>query len=791
MTGSSRSISFVAYSSHDEKLASMIFDAIQKTNSLAISIRYEPWVFNDTPGNIIINPIIDKIYRSTFIVADITYLNLNVVYEIGFAIGKKKKIFLIRNKDTAGHKDVSNKIGIFDTLGYFEYDDTQSLIDRLSSHISTDSIPVEASLDRKAPLYIVEPPTITADTTVVVSRIKKAGYRYRSFDPSEDVRLSANDAIRQVASSSGIVLLLQNEHTKGSFIQNVRCMFAAGLAHGMQKPVLILSPRGYDAPLDVRDFAKVYRNPDDIRDHIAEFCPKINSYLQEIDPPPAIKTGTLLHSLSMGDPTAENEMTTLETYYLQTDQYQRALRGEVNLVVGRKGSGKTALFIQVRDKTRSNKKNIVVDLKPEGYQLIKIKEDIMKHLSLGAQQHLITAFWEYILLLEVAYKILEKDQYIYRHDHELYELYINLEKLYRVENFVVEGDFSERLLFLSNIISKKYKEAPENYDREQFTNKTITELLHMHDIRELRKHISTYLRKKDSVWILFDNLDKGWSTNGVDVADMIILRCLIDAGRKIEREMRKDGHSFICMVFVRNDVYDHLMKNSPDYGKEMRAVMDWTDEDLLKEIIKLRLAASLDEDSHKFEFHHLWSLVCASHYMGEESSSYIIDRSLMRPRNVLKIFNHCRGFAVNFNRNTINEEDIEKGLKSYSQDLLIELDKEIGDVFPQNSNMLYYFVDCPPTIDHASLYDIIRGSGIDGDSMQNAIDFLLYYGVIGLKIGDQEIFIYHTNYDLKLLKIKAEKNSTGVLYVVNPAFWPALGIQRGRGPDAGEGALLL
>jgi ABC-type phosphonate transport system ATPase subunit len=43
----------------------------------------------------------------------------------------------------------------------------------------------------------------------------------------------------------------------------------------------------------------------------------------------------------------------------------------VNIVVGRKGAGKTALFIQIRDKIRSDKRNVVVDLKPEGYQLLK------------------------------------------------------------------------------------------------------------------------------------------------------------------------------------------------------------------------------------------------------------------------------------------------------------------------------------------------------------------------------------------------------------------------------------
>src|SRR6185437_1392451 len=150
----------------------------------------------------------------------------------------------------------------------------------------------------------------------------------------------------------------------------------------------------------------------------------------------------------IGDPRAENEMNTLEQYYLKIDQFDRAINGEVNLVVGRKGSGKTALFIRLRDKIRTDRRNIVVDLKPEGYQLIKLKEDILEYLSEGARQHLITAFWEYLILLEVANKLLEKDKPVYKHNHEIYELYVELNRTYNSADFSSEGDFSERLLML-------------------------------------------------------------------------------------------------------------------------------------------------------------------------------------------------------------------------------------------------------------------------------------------------------------------------------------------------------
>src|SRR5690606_38607055 len=116
-----------------------------------------------------------------------------------------------------------------------------------------------------------------------------------------------------------------------------------------------------------------------------------------------------LGKVVFGDPVAENEQAKLSKYFVQTDSYRKAKGSSANVLTGRKGSGKTAIFLRLRDASRVNKQNIVVDLMPEGYQLIKLKEFILDKLSLGARKEVITAFWEYILWLEIAYKILEKD----------------------------------------------------------------------------------------------------------------------------------------------------------------------------------------------------------------------------------------------------------------------------------------------------------------------------------------------------------------------------------------------
>ena len=167
-------IVFVAYPSRDADLAKTIEDAVYQANGASDRIRYEAWVYNDIAGNPIISPIINRIDESSFIIADITYLNQNVVYEIGFSIGRRKRAYLIRHQGIAGDKNIALEAGIFDTLGYKEYSDQQNLVRLLTSNIDPTPLPYNLELDHSAPVYVIEPPVKDAAATAMISRIKKA-----------------------------------------------------------------------------------------------------------------------------------------------------------------------------------------------------------------------------------------------------------------------------------------------------------------------------------------------------------------------------------------------------------------------------------------------------------------------------------------------------------------------------------------------------------------------------------------------------------------------------------------
>lgn len=763
---------FAAYPASPTPIGDCMLAAVDKLK--ASLIEFHPWQQNDVCGIVLTDPIFSEIEAATALVADITKPNFNVTFEIGYAIAKGKPILLVVNSGLVFDHQHLARIGMFDTIGYERYENSRELADRVTTCLHDRALKADYEPNRLAPVYLVEMPRNSEAMTHIVARIKKSRLKYRSFNLREHIRLSATDAISHVSSSYGCVVPLAPATMPEADDHNIRAAFVAGLSIGFGKPTLILQDITGPFPADAKDLIHFYRDPKDIDSGIADFALEVVGSLQD-QQSLRLTRPDLVSRISLGDPMAENEFETLANYYVPTDAYQRALRGEVNLVVGRKGTGKTALFSQVRNAKRSSKANVVVDLKPEGYQLVRLKEELLSILSEGSRQHLITIFWEYVLYLEICHKLLEKDRDRHKFDHTIRQKYQDLAKAYAGDNGFLDGDFSERLLVLSESVVQSFKDVAAKLDRNRLTAGDVSNIVYRHDIRVIRDIVADYLAHKDSSWVLFDNLDKGWPHHGLTPIDITILRCLIDAARKIQREMTKRELDFHSVVFVRNDVFELLMEQSADFGKEMRVSLDWSDADLLKDMILRRIRAA--EPELDGDFDRLWSTLFISHYKGEESFHFLLERSLMRPRNLIKLAMHCRGAAVNLGHSKIEEADINKGLTIYSNDVLIEADQELADIDPKAENLMYAFIGSPSSLSIDEMWQILEAHKIDLSSWDKIIEYLLYYGFFGIAApaGEPE-YIYNLSYNMKLMRAKLDKLGDTTRLHLNPAFWPVLGI---------------
>jgi hypothetical protein len=519
--------SFFAYPSNPPQIGDAVEHALRNLRENSGISNVQSWRTLDIAGHFIADQVLNKIEEASVFIADISQLNFNVAYEAGFALAKGKRVVLTRHKGLQARPPLIANVGIFDTLGIREYENSDELAEIVRNITDpTPSIKNIYALNKKAPVYFIAARLRTDPVTRIISRVKKAKLFFRSFDPQETPRLSATNAFEQVSQSFGVLVHLLPERITDSQVHNIQSAFLAGLAEGFGKVLLFLQDGEEPVPLDYRDLVTSFQHPSQIDDAIADFAPKVTEAMQEKESLAPDRQRTLLESISFGASAAENEFRELSGYYLDTEQFNRAMRGEVRLVVGRKGSGKTAIFAQVRDRTRQNLKNVVLDLLPDGYQLIKFKEMVLRYLGTGSLEHTITAFWEYLLLLEICHKLLQKDKTFHTRDTRLTQPYRDLAALYQTDEYVVEGDFSERLSTLLQHITDDYQAKYGSETDRTLKQQEITELLYRHDVNKLRDHVVDYLRLKDAVIILFDNIDKGWPTHGLTADDVSIVRAL-------------------------------------------------------------------------------------------------------------------------------------------------------------------------------------------------------------------------------------------------------------------------
>lgn len=770
--------SFFAFAGNPFQVGITIAEAIKKLKIKAPRIELHSWVQNDIAGHCLVDPIIEKISDADFILSDITTLNFNVCYEIGYAIGCKKRVFLVKNSTIEPEYTLIRRVGIFDTLGYESYRNSDELSGLISKISNLTPLSVEGDLNRESPIYIISPREKAEEEIRIVSRLKKISrVPFRIFDPQETGRMSSTEAIDNVTTSTGIIIPLVPVNRQDSVVHNLRCAFIAGLSHALGKETLILQYNNEIVPLDYRDSVSSYSSLDGIDAYISDFASRSVALALKFQRDESHSVRTKLEETPLGAPAAENEMSDLPSYFLATDEFNRVNSGEIQIVAGRKGAGKSALFFQVRNVKRKDKRNIVLDLHPEGFQLKKLKTLVLDRLDEGSKEHTITAFWEYLFLLEICYKILEKDRHRHIHDHVLRPLYEKLRTTYNADRFVTEGDFAERLLKLTTEIESKFLFDEEGVSEGFLPRERVTELLYQHDLSSLRDQVIEYLQEKGQVWILFDNIDKGWPPHGIEESDLTILKCLIEALAKLKNQLRKKDLVFQGVVFIRNDVYEHLLASQSDRGKMSKVVIDWVDADLLREFLRLRLVSKSADRTKTFDL--AWRDMVKAHiFGGQESSQYFIDRSLMRPRALLEFIRHCKSHAVNLKKTEIDEDDISYGETAYSVDLIHYVDLEIRDVYPVVDDVLYAFIGCERHLTSTDIESRLKDFGIADNCINDLRDLLIWYGVFGFAEDvDKEIYIYNVNYDFKKLNaLIGRRAENDLLYCVNPAFWRGLEI---------------
>jgi hypothetical protein len=736
---------FVAYASGNNYHGQIIEEAAKAASTAARTIT--PWSQQDTSGSPIAQSVEGWIENADAFVADVSVANVNVTYELGYAIGLGKPVRLIRSSHLP-FREVQN-VGLLDTLGHDVYDQ-KTVLTRIFARKDETTSWSQVARNKDQPLFVLQRPGSDEINGRILSAVKKiARIRFRNFNPSEISRLNASEAYQHAASSFGVVVFWMDGTDEQAVRNNQRAAFIYGVARGRSIPALLIAHHSMSLPLDLHDQADRFFKMSELDKIIADFRNRVADAQNDFV---AVKPQheRLLEMLTCGDPVAENEASTLGDHFLQTDGYRRTLEGTANILVGRKGSGKTAVFLQARDRTRANKDNIVIDLTPDGHQLIKMKEFILDRLSFGTRKEVIAAFWEYVLWLEIAYKLLEKDEQRSLRDDRLLPGYRALKGLFEARVDTGTGDFSERLRLLSENIVDRFKESGiGDSDMGQIDSSKVLEAIYGHDLRELREGVMDYLRLKGFVFYLFDNLDRFWTPGGFTSDDALIVVGLAEAMQEISRKFRKKRLDFRWAIFVRSDVYEFLIRGMADYGKLSVQSLEWGDRALLKVLFEQRLQASAPRLEEAWE--KTWTRASADTVDGVPVMDFLIDGSMMRPRYLIRLFETARRRAVTFGRQRIEQDDYQIALRELGWQVLEDLDREISDLVKDGSDLLFEILQAREDLTVAKLRYLAGKRIHNSDDIAKLIDVMLWNGSVGVLDGQSAKYIFDTGYKRQYL----------------------------------------
>jgi hypothetical protein len=755
---------FFLYPSRPEAVASTIGNAVEAHNRGGTTWR--TWRDLEIAGQMVFCEICKAMRFASTIVVDVSTLNFNVLFEIGFGIGLGQPVIPIRDRSWASDVKVFEELGLLDTLGYIDFVNGEELTTALETAAPKPLTPLLTEPNRDQPLYVMKSPHDTDGQLELMATIKKSALRFRTYDPKEIPRLSLHDARTEVAQSFGVVAHLLDPARDGALVHNARCAFVSGLAMAQQKVVVMFQESRVRQPIDYRDVVHSYSAPVEIKRLFDRPARTVVDHLQSsrsIAPPRG--PASALEAMNLGDVAAENEITALESYFVQTGQAHTARQGNARLVVGRKGTGKTAIFYHVREEYFHRRSHMVLDMKPEGHYFGELRDTVLARMGPGLQEHTMVAYWNYILLAEISRQIIDDWPHV-RHNQELLEAYTRVESVYQRHNPGFEADFSQRLLLEANRIAAELGAK----DLESI-GPQLTELIYSGDIRELNEAVAEYLSEKAAVWLLLDNLDKSWPIRGSTDTDILIVRALLEATRKLQRELESRDVEFHCLVFLRTDIYEHLVALTPDKGKDTAIRLDWEDPALLEEVVRKRITASTELDG---TIREVWSEVCVSHVDAEDTFNYMIDRTLMRPRDLLLFVRKLVEVAINRGHHKIAADDFPTAERAYSEDMLLITAYEIGDTHPEVADALYGFQGSDHQLAYADLVGRLLGSGLEDDDLDSAIDLLLWFGFLGVQTEREDLYSHLVQFNIA--RLRALVGPGGSPFVIHPAFRLALDI---------------
>lgn len=388
-------------------------------------------------------------------------------------------------------------------------------------------------------------------------------------------------------------------------------------------------------------------------------------------------------------------------YFCYIDEVKMLLNGEKNIVVGRKGEGKTAIAQYIYNINQHDVFSTQLTFK--NFPFNKLYE-LSNSQYTSPNQYI--SIWKYIIYTTICKLMIKNNNIKSPVVSKLKKLFINdeqdnLEKI--ISKYTLKG-------FGLNIAT-----AGISIDREK--NNTEIEWL---DLIEIFEKIVSNNIDKSKYYIVFDELDedyKNFDDTKEEKRYFDLLTGLLKAVQDVRFIFKRLNLEIYPIVFLRSDIYSRIKYSDKNKWSDILLKIFWNEEKIKKLLChRLKIVYGTSDLS----FSECWEKIFGTKKVGYgnkqqkkmNSFDYILRSTHKRPRDIIRYLQLCAN-------GMLSDHDIKK--KSFiSPNLIKQVDDEFSE-YLKNEIIDEIYSELPEYEEVFSILSLIRKQTF------NLQDFIDYY----------------------------------------------------------------
>ncbi|WP_261624317.1 P-loop ATPase, Sll1717 family [Nesterenkonia marinintestina] len=427
-----------------------------------------------------------------------------------------------------------------------------------------------------------------------------------------------------------------------------------------------------------------------------------------------------LGDLDIGEIDAESDAG-LDDYFVRTPFVDRAMEGRRTLFLGRKGSGKSALFGQLPRLVREAGQNrVVISITPDHYAWSALK-DYKEQGLLAEQAH--TNAWKLTLAIEVATAVTSlKLTWTTGTRRSVDKLQKFLEDNFGTINPGI-ADTAKSILKGLNSFNFSAFGFGVGMSSDPNNEQALTPALASQIFTVIGDAVCEI-----GVMVTIDRLDDSW--DGSEEAKSLLVG-LLKASKEINSQLSKrtGDLGLRILVFLRSDIYDVLQFDDKDKHRPTQTPIEWTPTELAQ-MLDARLPDGIVV-GQLFEEGTMRGSIAPF--------NYIVKRTFLRPREVLQFLDECINIA-GLDAVEISKADVQYAEKRYSSWKVDDLRQEYIKVFPDFNRLLECLRQGVHRYDSLDeLTQLLESKDpelVDKYGARFLLEKLFEYSVIGVRLAD-------------------------------------------------------